>query len=236
MGLDDGFLVSLVNRQEQLHSSKKLQSVGRAAEKGREETVRTWTENGRTLECDTRGASHLRHYSQERPVKDEAKMDDAVFRRRLSNVYAGTEFPVSLDNRKSILNAASYMSAGPSIEEVNGKNSDTSSIEDIHKREAKPHTLDATTQPEERGEPASQSDSAIRSPSPVTHASAVTIAEKPIRSPVYEPPHFASRHPCHQELTAYVNALLKHNPQPSLLSSANARRRTTSLRLPSGSS
>ena len=126
------------------------------------------------------------------------------------------------------------MSAGPSIEEVNGKNSDTSSIEDIHKREAKPHTLDATTQPEERGEPASQSDSAIRSPSPVTHASAVTIAEKPIRSPVYEPPHFASRHPCHQELTAYVNALLKHNPQPSLLSSANARRRTTSLRLPSG--
>ncbi|XP_062523871.1 uncharacterized protein LOC134198477 [Corticium candelabrum] len=49
MDLDDGFLVSLVNRQEQLHSSKKLQSVGRASEKGREETVRTWTENGRTL-------------------------------------------------------------------------------------------------------------------------------------------------------------------------------------------
>ena len=126
------------------------------------------------------------------------------------------------------------MSAGPSIEEVNGKNSGTSSIEDIHKREAKPHTLDATTQPEERGEPAGQSDSAIRSPSPVTHTSAVTIAEKPILSPVYEPPHFASRHPRHQELTAYVNALLKHNPQPPLLSSANSRRRTTSLRLPSG--
>ena len=126
------------------------------------------------------------------------------------------------------------MSAGPSIEEVNGKNSGTSSIEDIHKREAKTHTLDATTQPEERGEPAGQSDSAIRSPSPVTHTSAVTIAEKPILSPVYEPPHFASRHPRHQELTAYVNALLKHNPQPPLLSSANARRRTTSLRLPSG--
>ena len=44
--------MSLVNRQEQLHSSKKLQSVGRASEKGREETVRTWTENGRTLVSD----------------------------------------------------------------------------------------------------------------------------------------------------------------------------------------
>ena len=126
------------------------------------------------------------------------------------------------------------MSAGPSIEEVNGKNSGTSSIEGIHKREAKPHTLDATTQPEERGEPAGQSDSAICSPSPVTHTSAITIAEKPILSPVYKPPHFASRHPRHQELTAYVIALLKHNPQPPLLSSANARRRTTSLHLPSG--
>ena len=101
-----------------------------------------------------------------------------------------------------------------------------------------PHNSAMLSEKEERGDPAGQSDSAGHSPSPALLPSPNRPAEKSLGKclllPVDEHSRLSLSHPHYQELTEYVNTLLQHSPQPPLLSAANQRKRTTSLRLPSG--
>lgn len=135
------------------------------------------------------------------------------------------------------MTAESYMLEGPSAEDGRSNVSDLKSTANPNKTE-KTHAGDRTFGWEERGDPVGQSDSAGQSPSPAMLASPTRHSGKYtgrcLLSPVDEPACPSVRHPHHQELTDYVNTLLKHSPQPPFLSGASLRRRTTSLRLPAG--
>jgi kinesin family protein 26 len=99
-----------------------------------------------------------------------------------------------------------------------------------------PHNSTISSEKEERGDPAGQSDSAGHSPSPSPKQHTEKSLGKSMLLPVDEHSHLSLSHPHYQELTEYVDSLLQHSPKPPLLSPANQRKRTTRVRLPSGNS